>query len=172
MPRLLLRTAFVLLPLTFACGSGSDSTAPDTPPTGSSLPAELVGEWYYQQIGIPNCDPATGQCASTYHQSETLRLSANGHFEHVFVGESNFPPCRMEVLHESEGTAEVQGSSLLLHITEGVTRGTNTCGENTTIDEAGETHTYTWERSDSSGVPQLTLTNENGTALGPFDKKH
>ncbi len=48
---------------------------------------------------------------STADQSETVTLGADGHFEHVFVGESNFPPCNMEVLHQSEGTAEVQGSS-------------------------------------------------------------
>jgi hypothetical protein len=77
----------------------------------------------------------------------------------------------MEVLHESQGTAEVQGSSLLLHISEGTTRVTDTCGENKTTNEAGKTDTYTWALSDSSGVSQLTLTNENGTALGPFEKK-
>jgi hypothetical protein len=173
MPRLFPRprSPFALLALAIACGSGGDSTAPNNPPAGSNLPGELVGEWHYQFLGLPKCDPNTGQCASTANQSETLKLSSNGRFEHVFVGESNFPPCRMEVLHESEGVAEVQGSNLLLHISEGTTRGTNTCGDNEIHDEAGETDTYTWALSDSSGVSQLTLTNENGTALGPFDKR-
>ncbi len=175
MPRLLLRRppppVFALLALAIACGSGGDSTAPNQPPPAANLPAELLGEWHYQFLGIPNCDPDTGQCASTANQSETLTLSSNGQFEHVFVGESNFPPCRMEVLHQSEGTAEAQGSNLLLHISEGTTRVTNTCGDNATNDEAGKTDTYTWALSDSSGTPQLTLTNENGTELGPFDKR-
>jgi hypothetical protein len=173
MPRLFPRprAPFLLLALAIACGSGGDSTAPDNPPAGSNLPAELLGEWHYQFLGLPKCDPNTGQCASTANQSETLKLSPNGHFEHVFVGESNFPPCRMEVLHESEGTAEVQGSNLLLHIRTGTTRVTDTCGDNETNDEAGETDTYTWVLSDSTGAPQLTLTNENGTALGPFEKR-
>ena len=165
------RSLFLLLALALACGSGGDSTAPDDFPAGSTLPGELVGEWHYQFIGIPKCDPDTGQCASTANQSETLTLSSDGHFEHIFVGESNFPPCRMEVLHESEGTAEVQGSNLLLHISTGTTRGTNTCGDNQTNNEAGKTDTYTWALSNSSGGPQLTLTNENGTALGPFEKR-
>ncbi|MFL5490250.1 MAG: hypothetical protein ACJ8AV_02470 [Gemmatimonadales bacterium] len=175
MPRLLLsaRPAFALLALTLACGSGSDSTTgPSNAPEGTSnVPAELLGEWHYQFIGVPNCDPDTGQCASTSNQSETLTLSSNGHFEHVFVGESNFPPCSMEVLHQSEGTAEVQGSTLLLHMSKGVTKVSNTCGEDSTSDEAGETDTYAWELSDNNGSPQLTLTNDKGTPLGPFDRK-
>ena len=65
----------------------------------------------------------------------------------------------------------MQGSNLLLHISTGTTRVTDTCGDNETNDEAGETDTYTWALSDSSGAPQLTLTNENGTELGPFDRK-
>jgi len=175
MPRLTLssRPSFALLALTLACGSGGDSTTgPNNPPSGSSnLPAELVGKWHYQFIGVPNCDEETGQCVSTANQSETLTLSSSGHFEHVFVGESNFPPCNMEVLHESEGAAEVEGSSLLLHMSRGTTKVTDTCGEDATTDEAGETDTYSWELSDSTGTAQLTLTNDKGTPLGPFDRE-
>jgi hypothetical protein len=165
------RAPFVLLALAMACGSGGDATSPNTPPANANLPAELLGKWHYEFIGDQSCDPATGQCVSTSNQSETLTLSANGSFEHVFVGESNFPPCSMEVLHQSEGTAEVQGSSLLLHMSKGTTRVTNTCGDNATSDEAGNTDTYTWALSDSAGAPQLTLTNDHGTTLGPFDKQ-
>jgi hypothetical protein len=110
MPRLLpcRSPAFALLAMALACGSGGDSTSPNPPSPTGNLPAELLGEWHYQFLGIPNCNPDTGQCVSTANQSETLKFSSNGRFEHVFVGESNFPPCSMEVLHESEGTAEVQ----------------------------------------------------------------
>ncbi len=52
-----------------------------------------------------------------------------------------------------------------------MTKVTNTCGEDATTDEAGETDTYTWELSDNNGSPQLTLTNDKGTPLGPFDRK-
>jgi hypothetical protein len=168
------RSPLVLLALAMACGSGGDSTGPgnpNNPPATGSLPAELLGEWHYTQILDQNCDPDTGQCVPTSDQSETLKLSSNGHFEHVFVGESNFPPCSMEVLHQSEGTAEVQGATLLLHMSSGTTKVTNTCGDSSTSDEAGETDTYTWKLSDSSGAAQLTLTNDHGTDLGPFDKK-
>jgi hypothetical protein len=173
MPRLTLssRPSFALLALTLACGSGGDATAPNDPPANSKLPAELVGEWHYQQILDQSCDPDTGQCVPTADQSETVSLGSDGRFEHVFVGESNFPPCSMEVLHQSEGTAEVQGSTLLLHLSKGVTKVTNTCGESSTTDEAGETDTYNWELSDSSGTPQLMLTNDKGTPLGPFDRQ-
>jgi hypothetical protein len=157
--------------LAVACGSGGDVTAPENPPASSSLPAELLGEWHYDQILDQNCDPDTGQCVPTSDQSETLALSSNGHFEHVFTGESNFPPCSLQVLHQSEGTAEVQGSSLLLHMSTGTTKVTNTCGESSTSDEAGDTDTYTWQLSNSNGAQQLTLINDKGTALGPFDKK-
>ena len=175
MPRLLLcsRPTLALLALTLACGSGGggDATGPNDPPAVAAIPAELVGEWHYQFIGVPTCDPDTGQCVSSADQSETLTLSSNGQFEHVFVGESNFPPCSMEVLHQSEGTAEVQGSSLLLHMSKGTTKVTDTCGEDGTTDEAGQTDTYTWELSDTTGSSQLMLTNDKGTALGPFDRK-
>ena len=175
MPRLVplarSRPTFVLLALAIACGSGGDATAPNTPPSGTTLPAELLGEWHYQFIGDQNCDPDTGQCVTSADQSETLTLSSNGHFEHVFVGESNFPPCSMEVLHQSEGTAEVQGATLLLHMSQGTTKVTNTCGESATSDEAGVTDSYSWELSGSSGAPQLSLTNDKGTVLGPFEKK-
>lgn len=176
MPRLLPRPRlpFLLLALAIACGSGGDSTGPNDPnnppPAGSNLPTELVGQWHYEVILDNTCDD-TGACVSTANQSETLTLSSDGHFEHVFTGESNFPPCRKEVLHQSEGTAEVQGSSLLLHISEGVTRGTDTCGDNTNKDEAGEIDTYTWELTDTNGVPQLMLTNDHDVELGPFEKK-
>ena len=176
MPRLVrlvrCRPSFLLLALAVACGSGGDATGPNSPPpAANNLPADLIGEWHYQFLGDVNCDPSSGQCASTANQSETLTLTSDGHFEHVFVGESNFPPCSLEVLHQSEGTAEVQGSSLLLHISKGTTRSTNTCGDNTDKDEAGETDTYTWKLADNNGAPQLTLTNDQGTELGPFDKK-
>ncbi len=173
MPRLTLssRPSFALLALTLACGSGGDATGPNAPAAGSKLPAELVGEWHYQQILDQNCDPDTGQCVPTADQSETVTLGSDGRFEHVFVGESNFPPCSMEVLHESEGTAEAQGSTLLLHMSKGVTTVTNTCGESSTSDEAGETDTYTWELGDNNGNTQLTLTNDKGTPLGPFERK-
>jgi hypothetical protein len=175
MPRVSLplrpRPIFVLLVLALACGSGGDATSPNDPPAGSNLPAELLGEWHYQQILDQSCDPDTGQCVPTADQSETVTLSADGHFEHVFVGESNFPPCNMEILHQSEGTAEVQGSTLLLHMSKGTTKVTNTCGESSTSDEAGDTDTYTWKLDTSNGAPQLTLTNDKGTELGPFDKK-
>jgi hypothetical protein len=175
MPRLVpfvrSRPTLLLLALAAACGSSGDATAPNNPPAASNLPADLLGEWHYQQILDQNCDPDTGQCVTTADQSETIKLSADGRFEHVFVGESNFPPCSMEILHQSEGTAEVQGSSLLLHMSKGTTKVTNTCGESSTTDEAGDTDTYTWELSDSTGAPQLTLTNDKGTPLGPFEKK-
>lgn len=163
--------SFLLLGLLIACGSGGDVTAPSDPPAGGILPAELLGEWHYEFIGDLNCDTETGHCVSTSNHSETVTLTSSGHFEHVYVAESNFPPCSTEVLHQSEGTAEAQGSTLLLHMTTGKTRVTNTCGENSTSDEAGNTYTYTWDLDTSSGAPQLTLTNDHDVKLGPFEKK-
>src|SRR3954465_4674762 len=63
MPRFLLCSlpSLALLALTLACGSGGDAPAPNDPPAGLYLPAELVGEWHYQQILDQNCDPDTGQ---------------------------------------------------------------------------------------------------------------
>ena len=174
-PAVRLRSLLVLLTLAFApgCGSGGDAAAPerDGENAPDALPQALVGSWKWEEIGDVVCDPATGQCTSSYARSQTLELTDAGGFTHVLVYESHLGGCSLEVLHESEGTAEVQGSSLMLHISTGTTRVTNTCGDNATNDEAGKTDTYTWALSDSSGAPQLTLTNDQGTALGPFDKQ-
>jgi hypothetical protein len=172
MPRLLLLPACAFLALTIGCGSGDDTTAPpdDGTPGAGDLPADLLGEWRYEIILDQTCDPDTGLCEPTSAQSETLSFTDDGHFEHVFFGESNFPPCSMVVQHQSEGTAEVGGSTLALHISDGTTRVTDTCGENSTTDEGGETDTYTWELTQSNGSQQLLLTNDQGTELGPFER--
>jgi hypothetical protein len=66
----------------------------------------------------------------------------------------------------------VDASTLELHISEGLTRVDNNCGQSSVTDEAGETDTYTWELTEGeNGTPQLVLTNENGTALGPFEQQ-
>jgi hypothetical protein len=109
-------------------------------------------------------------CTPTSAQSETLSLTSEGRFEHVVFAESNFPPCNRVLQHQSEGTAEVQETTLALHITEGLTRFTDTCGQNSETDESGETDTYTWQLTEGeSGAQELTLTNELGTVLGPFE---
>ena len=121
-------------------------------------------------LGLPSATPTPASACPPPTRAKPSP-SSNGHFEHVFTGESNFPPCSLEILHQSEGAAEVNGSTLLLHVSQGRTKSTNTCGDNTDTDEAGNTLTYTWELSDSAGTQQLILTNDKGTGLGPFDKK-
>jgi hypothetical protein len=61
------------------------------------------------------------------HQ-ETLNIGADSHFDHVLFAELNFPPCIVLVQHQSEGTAEVQDSTLLLHMNSETTRVDNNCG--------------------------------------------
>jgi hypothetical protein len=143
---------------------GATPPHPNNPPAGSNLPAELVGEWHYQQIGDHNCSPDTGQCVPTSSQSETVTLASNVHFEHVFVGESNFPPCSMEAA-PVRGYGGGTGLQPVAPHEQGNNPGDQHCGESSTSDEAGETDTYTWELSNSDGAPQLTLTNDRGTAI-------
>jgi hypothetical protein len=154
-----------------SCGSdGGDSTGPIDDGDNDALPAELVGTWRFQQAGDVICDPATGLCTSSYARSETLRFSGDGEFEHALFAESNFPGCSLVVQHESHGTAAVQGSSLSLHIEEGLTRVEDTCGESSDTDESGETDVYTWSLSEGpGGVAQLTLTDAEDNEIGPFE---
>ena len=159
------------LGLLAGCGSGDDVAAPDGDDDGSGgqLPGALVGSWRWEEIGDVVCDPGTGQCGASVARSQTLQLTEDGRFTHVLVYESNLGGCRLEVLHESEGTAEAQGTSLLLHIAEGVTQVDNTCGESGTTDESGETDRYSWEiRAGEGGTPQLVLVDEEDNTIGPF----
>ena len=170
----LLRTLLTTLAITAApgCGSGGDAAAPDGPgdnPSGGQLPDSLVGTWRWEEIGDVVCDPATGQCTNSFARSQKLELSDDGHFTHVLVYESHLAGCDLEVLHQSDGTAEAQGGSLLLHISAGTTKVDNTCGESGITDESGQTDTYDWEiRGGEAGVPELILVDEEGTTLGPF----
>ena len=170
MHRVQLLSVSLLLALTIGCGSGGDAAAPgDGAPTGR-VPDELVGSWRFEQILDQTCDPNTGLCVPTSAQVETLSFTEEGRFEQLFYAESNFPPCSQVIQHESEGSAEVGESTLALHITEGLTRVDDNCGESSVTDEDGETDTYTWEITASqSGIPQLFLTNDRGTTLGPFE---
>ena len=161
------------LALVLGCGSGDDVTAPedggdDNPPAGQ-LPDALVGNWRWEEIGDVLCDPVTGQCTSSYARSQTLRLTENGDFQHVLVFESNLSGCSLEVLHESNGTAEAEGTALVLHIAEGTTRVDDTCGESGVTDESGQADRYTWEITEGEGgAPELVLVDEEENTLGPF----
>ena len=160
--------------LTLACGSGGDAAAPDGNGENSpgSIPETLVGSWKWEQIGDVVCDPATGQCSSSFVRSQTLELTAQGGFTHVLVYESHLGGCDLEVLHQSEGTAEAQDTTLLLHISDGTTRVQNSCGESGTTDESGNTDSYRWDLSETdAGVQQLTLIDEDENTLGPFDRQ-
>ncbi|HEU4524753.1 MAG TPA: hypothetical protein VFR62_07000 [Gemmatimonadales bacterium] len=175
-PAVRLRSLLVLLTLTFApgCGSGGDAAAPerDGENAPDALPQALVGSWKWEEIGDVVCDPATGQCTSSYARSQTLELTDAGGFTHVLVYESHLGGCSLEVLHESEGGAEAEEATLLLHIAEGTTRVQNSCGESGVTDESGQTDRYTWEVSaGESGVQQLTLVDEEENTLGPFQRQ-
>ncbi len=158
------------LTLALGCGGGGDVSAPeDDDPPGGQLPDALVGSWRWEEIGDVQCDPGTGQCASTYARSQTLRLTGEGRFTQVLVYESHLGGCSLEVLHESEGTADAQEASLLLHVADGVTRVDDTCGESGVTDETGETYRFTWEiRDGEGGGPELVLVDEEENTLGPF----
>ncbi len=162
------------LALVLGCGSGDDATGPrndnDDDPPRSEVPEEHVGTWRLQDAGDQYCDPATGQCTTSYARSESLRLTGEGRFDRALYFESNFPPCSMVVHHESESTVEVQGSTLTVHSTEGVTRVQDNCGESFEENESGETDRYTWEITDGEGgESQLVLTDAEGNTIGPFE---
>jgi hypothetical protein len=156
-----------------SCGSdGDDVTDPGDDGDVDPLPAELVGTWRFQDAGDVICDPGTGQCTSSYARSESLRLTADGAFEHALFAESNFPPCSMVIQHESHGTAAVEGTSLSLSISEGLTRVEDSCGESSDTDESGETDVYTWSLSEGAGgAPQLTLVDAEDNEIGPFEQE-
>lgn len=171
-----LLTAAFAATLTLGCGSdgGGDATAPDDDDENApgALPGDLVGSWKWEQIGDVVCDPATGQCTSSFARSQTLALTASGGFTHVLVFESHLGGCDLEVLHQSEGTAEAQEATLLLHITEGTTQVQDSCGESGVTDESGETDRYSWElAAGEGGVQELTLVDAEDNTLGPFQRE-
>ena len=157
----------VALAMSLACGSGGDATKPDGDGSPGGLPDALIATWHLEQAGDPVCDPDTGECTTSFARSETLELASNGTFEHALFAESNFPPCSLTAHHESSGTAEADATTLQLHIETGLTHVEDTCGESGDTDESGKTDTYTYEITD--GAPQLTLTDEEGNEIGPFE---
>jgi hypothetical protein len=155
------------------CGSGGDATSPSGGgPTTAALPAELIARWHLEQAGDPTCDPSTGQCITSFARSETLELTSTGTFEHSLFAESNLPPCSLTAHHQSSGTAEADGATLQLHVQKGVTSVQDNCGESGDTDESGKTYHYSYRiTSGSAGGRQLTLTDEQGDEIGPFDQQ-
>ena len=166
-------TTVLLLTLLATTGCGSDSS---TDPGGNdtpSLPAELVATWHLAQAGDPVCDPDTGECTQSFARSETLELSDDGSFDHALFFESHLPPCDLVVHHQSNGSAEASGSTLQLHISEGLTHVEDNCGDKGgDTDEAGNTETFTYQISEgTSGGPELLLTDTEGTEIGPYERQ-
>ena len=157
-----------------ACGSGGDAASPDggDGPSEAALPAELVARWHLEQAGDPTCDPSTGQCNTSFARSETLELTSSGTFEHSLFAESNLPPCSLTAHHQSSGTAEANGTTLQLHVRDGVTRVQDNCGESGDTDESGKTYSYTYRlTAGPADGRQLTLTDEEGNEIGPFERQ-
>ena len=149
------------------CSSGDDATAPHG--GGSdALPAELVARWHFEQAGDPICDPDTGLCTSSLARSETLELTSAGTFEHALFAESNFPPCSLTAHHQSSGIAEADGTTLQLHVSQGLTSVQDNCGESGDTDESGNTYSYRYRLSTGPSGPELMLTDERGDEIGPF----
>lgn len=172
-PHRLSGTAALVFSLVAAAGCGSDSS--DGPSGGDSpaLPSQLVATWHLSQAGEPVCDPDTGECVQSFARSETLDLVEDGTFEHALFFESHFPPCSLVVHHQSSGTAEATGDTLRLRISDGLTHVDDNCGNRGgDTDEAGNTETFTYRISDgSSGGPELMLTDEEGTDIGPYERQ-
>jgi len=166
-------TAAALLTLLLAQGCGSDnSTGPGVDGT-PALPNELVGTWHLSQAGEPVCDPDTGECVQSFARSETLELTGDGDFDHSLFFESHLPPCSLVVHHQSNGSAEASGTTLQLHITEGLTHVEDNCGDRGgDTNEAGNTETFTYQISDGAGGgPELMLTDKEGTDIGPYERQ-
>jgi hypothetical protein len=157
------------LAATLACGSGDDATAPEDGGNPSALPAALVARWHFEQAGDPICDPDTGQCSSSLARSETLELTSAGTFDHALFAESNLAPCSLTAHHQSSGTAEADGTTLRLHVSQGRTVIEDNCGESGDTDESGKTYSYSYRVIAGSGNGrELMLTDEQGDEIGPF----
>ena len=158
--------------LMLACGGDSSSPNDGGGPSNTVLPTELVARWHLEQAGDPTCDPDTGQCTTSFARSETLELTSSGTFEHSLFAESNLPPCSLTAHHQSSGTAEADGTTLQLHISDGVTSVEDNCGESGDTDESGKTYSYTYRlTTGSADGSQLTLPDEKGNEIGPFERQ-
>ncbi len=166
-------TAAALLALLLAQGCGSDNSTDPGDDSTPALPTELVGTWHLSQAGDPVCDPETGECTQSFARSETLELTDDGNFDHALFFESHLPPCSLVVHHQASGRAEASGTSLQLHISEGLTHVEDNCGDRGgDTNEAGNTETFTYQISDgTSGGPELMLKDEEGTDIGPYERQ-
>jgi hypothetical protein len=154
----------------FSCGSRDTSNygGNNSSSTGS-VPSELVGSWHLATATSPTCDPDTGVCEDTSARSETLTIKADGSFEHSLFAESNLSQCHLQAHHQSSGTATASGNTLSLHIRQGLTSVQDDCGNNGgDTNEAGRTYSYTYVIEGG----QLTLTDQDGNDIGPFERSN
>ena len=90
----------------------------------------------------------------------------------MLFAESNFPPCRLVILHESKDSAAAEGSSLSLSIATGTIRVEDSCGETTETDETDETDVYAGSLSEGEGgAAQPTLVDAEDNEIGPFERE-
>ncbi len=155
-----MRPAFLLGVLWLIVGCGSSGS-----PTygGAPVPSALIGTWSYEVFGNQLCDQ-TNHCVPSYAHTEQLSLTRDGRFSLSRSEETNTSTCTLVVDTQGEGSAAVDGSTLLLYVDQGTTRNDDTCGQSTLIDERGNIWAYAWEVFGN----QLMLTSEQGTQLGPF----
>lgn len=145
---------------------GNPLGASPAPIAAKRIPANLVGEWKFEQLGDAQCDDS-GRCIPTIARRERLTLTADAKFEYSLYAESNFPPCKLVGQAQGRGTANVTGAKLELLVAEGFSKKQDSCGKSFDNSEKGNTWTYTFVLA-ADGT--LMLTNDEGTQIGPYKR--
>jgi hypothetical protein len=158
-PRVQEQDNLVFLPLAQGRGNG-------TPPAGS-LPATLVGTWFYGQL-LPRAlyDPATGQWGSANGLGQMYEFGVGGGFTYMAFFRIENPGCSSEVSVYRRGTARADGATLRLHPVVVKTRTVINCGGTTEKVTEGpyDERILPWSVARSQqGVKHLTISEDGKT---------
>lgn len=130
-------------------GTGPDgSNGDDDNGGGGSLPSELVGTWHTGSVSmIDYYNPATGEWAPPSGSGFTYTFTADGKFTHAGILQVSTYGCTTTLFEYLEGTAEVQGTKLVLKPKKGKFKSQDTCVERYNYEKDADLsrEEYGWE---------------------------
>jgi hypothetical protein len=129
-------------------GSNGDGGGDGGSNGGGSLPAELVGSWHTGSVSmIDYYDPYTGSWSPPSGDGYSYTFTSDGKFTYAGILQISVYSCTTTLFEYLEGTAEVQGTRLVIKPKKGKFKSKDTCNEryNYEKDADLDRDEYGWE---------------------------